>query len=293
MADRLTADHRRWLTSDRIRDAYQKLLNLFDEYKIDCTFAFVMALLLSNEEQRERDALFLDRVIDGTNWLTAFRAAQVAGNMEGWAMPELLDAVQSSGRHEIACHGFSHLPLDEGMVSADVMRHEIAAAKSVATDRGVSMDTFVYPRNLVGRPWLLAEAGFAGYRKRSTSRSGVIAKAMALLAETNIAEKPQPHPGRGPGITAIPSGYFFNWRHGARRYVPQAVTVRRWSGLLKRAARDGGVVHLWLHPHNIISAPETFAVLKAVLREAAAWREAGAIDIETQQTYCLNLQTRD
>lgn len=286
MADHLTADHHRWLTSSRLRDAYEQLLGLFGEYEIAGTFAFVMALLLSDREQRERNELFQDREIEGKNWLAAFRTAQAEGKMQGWTMPELLELVQSRGDHEVACHGFSHLPLREDMVPANAMRLELTAAEQVAADRGLSLDTFVYPRNLVGRPEMLAEAGFAGYRSRLPSRGGYAGKALGLLAEMNVAEKPQPHALRSLGITAIPSGYFFNWRQGARRLVPPAVTVRRWTGLLRRAEVESGVVHLWLHPHNIISAPGTLDVLKAVLREVAVRRDAGTIDVQTQRTYC-------
>lgn len=286
MADHLTADHHRWLTPARLRDAYRRLLQLFAEQRVEATFAFVMAFLLTDREQRERDALFQDHAIDGRNWLRNFRAAQTEGNMDGWTMPELLDLVANDGRHEIGCHGFSHLPLAPAMVSRKVMAHEVAAASSVAADKDLTLKTFVYPRNLVGYPDQLAREGYAGYRDRLPVRDGALGRVGNLLSEFDVTQRPQPDAPDGVTPVAIPSGFFFNWRLGARARVPKAVTVLRWRRMLERAAQGGGVVHLWLHPHNIISAPETFDVLREVIGDVARLRDAGRLEVRTQARYC-------
>jgi hypothetical protein len=31
--------------------------------------------------------------------------------------------------------------------------------------------------------------------------------------------------------------------------------VQRWKSLLKHAVETGGYVHMWFHPHNLISSP--------------------------------------
>ncbi len=291
MADHLTADHHRWLTRERLREAYVRLLDLFDEYEIDATWAFVMAFLLTPEEQHERDALFQDQPIDGRNWLVNFRAAQAEGNMDGWSSPELLDLVASRGGHEIGCHGFSHLPLDPAQVPREVMAREVAAASSVAAEKVVALRTFVYPRNLVGYPDELGRAGYRGYRDRLPVRPGARGRLGNLLSEFNVAQRAQPHAPLGTEPLAIPSGFFFNWRLGARARVPAAVTVRRWRRILGDAAASGGVAHLWLHPHNIISAPSTFDVLADVLRDVTRLRDRGVLEVRTQDAYCAWLTT--
>lgn len=291
MADGLTADHHRWLTAPRLRDAYGRILRLFAERRIDATFAFVTAFLLSPDQQRARDDLFQDQPIEGRNWLASFREAQRTGNLDGWTMPELLDAVRAHPGHEIGCHGFSHLPLGPDLVSRDVMRREVAAAAAVAGELGVAPVTFVYPRNLVGHPEELRALGFAGYRDRLPVRPGPLGRLGNLLSEFDLAERPQPDADAGDPV-AIPSGHFFNWRLGLRRRVPRGVTVARWRGMLDRAARDGGVVHLWLHPHNVISAPETFDVLADVVALVAERRDRGLLAVETQAGYCARLTRR-
>jgi peptidoglycan/xylan/chitin deacetylase (PgdA/CDA1 family) len=287
MADSLTPAHDTWLTSSNLRDAYRRLLDLFAEHRVAATFAFVMAFLLSPEEQRACDDLFQDQEVEGVNWLVNFRRAQAAGNLDGWSLPDLLDMVRAHPDHEIGCHGFSHLPLDEKLVPRPVARHELAAATAIARLRGVTLKTFIYPRNLVGFADELAGQGFTGYRARLTSRAGVTGRAANLLTEFNPFTPPQTNaPGPIGGPVAIPSGHFFNWRVGPRRYVPKALTLQRWKQMLDQAATGGGVVHLWLHPHNIISGPGTFDVLARVLAHVARLRDRGLITIETQQGYC-------
>ncbi len=286
MADHLTADHHRWLTRERLREAYRRLLDLFGEHEVEATWAFVMAFLLTPEEQRERDALFQDQPIDGRNWLVNFRAAQAEGNLDGWSSPELLELVAERGGHEIGCHGFSHLPLDPAQVTQEVMAREVAAASSVAAEKRVALRTFVYPRNLVGYPDQLGREGYRGYRARLPVRPGAVGRLGNLLSEFNIAQGSQPDAPAGAEPIAIPSGFFFNWRLGARARVPASVTVRRWRRILEDAAASGGVAHLWLHPHNIISAPGTFDVLAEVIRDVARLRDRGVLEVRTQAAYC-------
>lgn len=292
MADHLTADHHRWLTPARLRDAYQRLLQLFAEHRVEATFAFVMAFLLTDREQREREVLFQDQSIDGRNWLRNFRVAQADGNMDGWTMPELLELVAADCTHEIGCHGFSHLPLAPTMVSREVMAHEVAAASSIAAEKDLALRTFIYPRNLVGYPEQLARAGYAGYRDRLPVRDGPLGRLGNLVSEFDVMQRPQPDAPGEASLVAIPSGFFFNWRLGARARVPKAVTVLRWRRMLERAARDGGVVHLWLHPHNIISAPATFDVLRDVIGDVARLRDSGRLEVRTQARYCAERTPR-
>lgn len=289
MADQISDYHDHHLTSERLRDAYARLLGLFARYELPVTFAFVMAFLLSPDEQREHDHLF-PTCEPGTQWLRHFRAAQDRGDLNGWSSPELLDMVRDAGGnkiggHEIGCHGFSHLPLGEDASRTSVAA-EFAAVRDIAARRGVTLETLVFPRNQVGHVDLVEQAGFVGYRDRLAQGGGRIG---ALAAE--FAGRPKPQAGAKPnpiGSTAIPAGFFFNWRVGARRMVPPSVTEMRWRNMVN-AAGANDVVHLWLHPHNIITGPETFGVLERVLRNVARRRDAGVLEAVTQSTYCHQL----
>jgi len=290
MADHITPYHDHHLTADKLRGAYLALTALFARYEVPATFAFVMAFILSGAEQEVVDDLFPDHPA-GRAWLASFRSAQARGDLGGWTLPEALDIVRDDGRNEIASHGFSHLPLDED-TPRDLAEREFAACDRVARMRGLALDTLVFPRNQVGHVDLLAEHGVLGYRERLARGHDKIRKAAALASELNVFERPQPDavPSRDRAM-AIPSGHFFNWRVGARRMVPRWTTAMRWRAMLE-AAGTGDVVHLWLHPHNIITGPETLPLLERVLRDVARLRDAGRLEIATQATYCRALAAK-
>lgn len=113
---------------------------------------------------------------------------------------------------------------------------------------------------------------------------------MSILAEFNIWSRPEQ---TGPASTEpvpIPAGYFVNWLHGLRRLVPRSVTRVRFNGLLDRA-ETGGIVHAWLHPENIASAPETLSILRDIVETVAKRREAGRCVPTTQIDYVRSISS--
>jgi hypothetical protein len=154
-----------------------------------------MALTLSREEFQARADLFRDVRVKAENWLRHFRAEAAEGLFEGWFVPEVFELVRAAGGHEIACHGFSHLPLAEDLICEEDARHELAAALEVAGAKGVSLKTFVYPRNEIGYVHLLREHGFAGYRERLPRPPGLLGKITGFLAEFNVFTPAQPATG--------------------------------------------------------------------------------------------------
>ena len=87
-------------------------------------------------------------------------------------------------------------------------------------------------------------------------------------------------------MIAIPAGYFVNWQHGPRRIVPRELSARRAAHCLRAAHRDDAVVHYWLHPENVASAPGTIDVLRDLLRLVANLRDRGDCKVVTQAQYC-------
>jgi hypothetical protein len=225
-----------------------------------------------------------------TRWPAAFHREQAEGVDDGWFLPGALDLVRASGLHEVACHGFSHIPLEESMA---LTRHELASAVRIARRRGIVLRTLVYPRNRVAFTELLPEYGFWGYRSRLETLPGVLGRVAGLLRELNVGERAQTdarHPPATPPVP-IPSGYFLNWRLGLRAAVPSAITIARWSTILTDAVRRGGVAHVWLHPHNLVSAPSTFEVLFGVIDAVCRLRDRGQVQVLTQSAYCRALMT--
>ena len=286
MADCLTAHHHQFLTRENLIAAYEKILRLFARHEIPATFAFVMNFTLSEDERREIGDRLCDVQVEGRNWLRNFRKAEASGEMDGWFCPEALDMVRARPEHEIGCHGFCHAPLAEAAIARDAAVQEIASAWEVARMKGLSLRTFIYPRNQIGYLDALGASGYAGYRARPPQLPGKIGRIANLAAELNVLTKSQSAEPDRAGMITIPSGYFLNWRRGARAAIPASVTRLRWRRILADAARHERTAHVFLHPHNIIDAPSTADLLDDLLGEAARLRAAGALDIVTQAEYC-------
>jgi hypothetical protein len=284
VADLLDEQHRRDLSDERLRGAYGSILKILEQFQIPATFAFVGAFAQSPaglarlrpaiEALGERSRAYLAR---------AWREID-SGNVSGWHGHQLVEAVRESrASHEIALHGVTHVPwtaMDEASAEA-----EMAAFADLEGPVRESR-TFVYPRNLVAHPQVLARHGFKGFRAAPRPRS----RALSLLSEFNLLE--QPERAQAPdGIVRIPAGFFLNWRHGLRRLVPPSVTRARARRLLDAASRSGAVVHYWLHPENLASAPSTLGLLEALAREVGRARDAGACEVMTQLGYCASAES--
>jgi peptidoglycan/xylan/chitin deacetylase (PgdA/CDA1 family) len=287
MADALEPYHHQLLTSERLVSAYRQLLDLLARHDIAATFAFVMAFVL-NEKERRRFAVLDEAGNVGDMWLRHYWQSLRAGQDDGWHLPEALEMVREAGGHEVASHSFCHRPLGDSSLTEGGANAELGAAAEAAQLKGVELKTLVFPRNEVGNLSAVRAAGYLGYRASLQRRGGRIT---ALLEEFVTTRGPQPVEAVPNDLIAIPSGHFFNWRFGLRRLVPPCVTAARWRTQLDQCVRDGGVVHLWLHPHNLVTGPGTAYVLDGVLAEVARLRDGGRITVMTQRDYCERFQS--
>jgi len=284
VADELASRHARQLTDENLRQAYQSIVHLLDEFRVEATFAFVGAFTQSAqgfararpaiEEMSRRFPAYLGPALRHIDEKSA----------EGWHGEQLVDLVGNArASHEIALHGVTHVP----WTSMDRPSAEAEMAIFDSLEGPVRQSrTFVYPRNLVAHSEVLAKHGFEGFRTARPSRS----RARSLLSEFNLFEAPE-HPAGANGIVRIPAGFFLNWRSGLRRLVPPAVTRARARRLLNAAAQSDGVVHYWLHPENVVSAPGTLDLLRMLVRDVAEARDAGRCNVLTQLAYCRGQQS--
>jgi peptidoglycan/xylan/chitin deacetylase (PgdA/CDA1 family) len=279
VADHLTERDRASLTDKGLREAYASILALLDECGIAATFAFVGAFSQSPAEFGRLRPILEDFRGFAPDYVGVALRDLDAGGGAGWHGDELVHLVGSArAGHEVALHGVTHVPwtqLDDRGVDAEMVLFR-SLAGPVRASR-----TFVYPRNLVAHADRLAEHGFEGYRLAPPPRS----RARSLLAEFNMFEAPE-QPTNADGLRPIPAGFFLNWRSGPRRLVPPSLTRLRARRLLDAATEANGIVHYWLHPENIATAPSTLDLLRMLVRDVAEAREAGHCEVLTQLDYC-------
>lgn len=280
VADMLTPFEHDALSTARLIDAYGMILALLDEYEVPATFAFVG---LFGESQASLAALFpeLDRLAERSpDYLGAALRDLRDGSRDGWSGKWAVEAVKGArAKHELALHGVTHTPW--GSIDRDFARDDLALLPLLQPALRQA-ETFVFPRNEVAHVDLLAGIGIKGYRLARTFRS----RAASLASEFNLVSTPEDAIPPAGGLCLIPAGYFVNWRHGARRLVPRSLSRLRARRMLLGAETRGRIVHYWLHPENVASAPATLDNLRDVIAIAARLRDAGRCEILTQKSYC-------
>ena len=279
VADHLDAGNHATLTDARLRDAYRAILDVLDRYAIPATFAFVGVFAEPAERLRPLLPMLEEMDGDAGGYLAPALADMREGTQQGWHGDWAVEMVQSArSDHEIGLHGVTHVPW--GDVGARFVEAERALLGQL-TNPTRDARTFIYPRNKVGHVDQLSAMGIEGYRAAKHHSSRVA----SLLSEFALHEKPDQPCDRHGDQCVIPAGRFLNFKAGLRRFVPTAVTVRRGANMLDRAARNGGIVHYWLHPENLAAAPDTIDALEGIVRHAAKLRDNGKCEIMTQLDY--------
>lgn len=285
VADCLTRSEHTWLSDERLRQAYRGITELLDEYEVPATFAFVGLFAASEQTFRQLSPVITRLAHQAPNYLGPALFDSLEGSRQGWHGDWAVHAVSNARiRHEIGLHGVTHVPWTTQ--GPNFFAEELALLRELRSPVSESR-TFVFPRNEVAHLELLESAGLQGYRMapRPTSR------ARNLLSAFNLWSAPE-HDSQGPrsGIIPIPGGYFINWRHGLRRLVPPWLTRARFRLLLDNAGSEG-VVHAWMHPENVASAPDTLDLLRDIVSLVARKRDLGHCEVLTQINYVESLRS--
>ena len=257
------------------RRGWSTLLSLFESFDVSATWAVV-------------GHLFLDRC-DGAHadhpsppeWF--HRERTVWNDRPDLRFgPDLIQAIcDSPVDHEIGCHGFSHALFGEPATTRSIARAECDRSLELADDWGLSMETFVFPRNSVGHRDVLAETGFRTYRgptpipDGSRAVLGSLVSGRSLLVEPTVDEY---------GLVNVPASTFAFGFEGRARSVAETV----WADPMVVQARRGideavdgdGVFHLWFHPNNLVTDRDDERI-RAILSHLATRRDETGLSVET------------
>ncbi|AXR78725.1 polysaccharide deacetylase family protein [Natrarchaeobaculum sulfurireducens] len=270
----------------RIRNArwgWQRLLELLEDYDVPATWGVVGHLLLESCDGRHADH---PAAADG--WFER----EPGGSFEDddrWYGLDLVAAVRN-GRpsHEIGCHTFSHVVFDQSTDRA-VVDAELERCVSVADRHGLSLESFVFPRNVVGHRDALAEYDFDCYRGIGPPRwydhsrfyrpgklaSFVAGRTPPPLVVPEIDEH---------GLVNVPASLcLFSFEGTARSVVEPFVgdpVLRKAKLGIDAAASSDGICHFWLHPNDITSTRDVRR-LRRIFTYLEAKRDETPLQVET------------
>jgi hypothetical protein len=265
--DTITAEELR-LAETAERPICAALVELLDRYQVPATWLAVAALL-DEASARSRP-----------------------GPTSCWYAPDVIERIVGAKvRHEIGSHGGRHIYFDR--ISASEARDDLAFAAGVHRANGLRFESFVFPRNAVGHPDVVAQSGLRVVRGhdvgllRTANHNGRLAARTANFIDQFLAVPPRPSWPQALGpLVNIPGCMQLLGRNGLRRLVMPLVTRAKLLIGLERARREGGTFHLWFHPSNFYyRRDEQLATLGWFLARAADEAGRGRIEFRTMGSY--------
>jgi glycosyltransferase involved in cell wall biosynthesis/peptidoglycan/xylan/chitin deacetylase (PgdA/CDA1 family) len=243
-----------------------RLLKLFERFEIAATWATVGFLFAASRKERER---FKPDVLPNYRNAALNPYAETIGDGEHddplHYAGSLIDQIAQCPRQEIATHTFSHYYCLEPGQTLPSFKSDLRSAVAIAAERGIELRSIVFPRNEVNPAYAgaLLEAGIHCYRG----------------PESGWMYQPTPRSHKAPAHRAarLADSYFgvsgrqiVNWRdipeesglcnvRGSQFLRPyqtkwkklERLRLRRITSEMELAARENGIYHLWLHPHNL------------------------------------------
>lgn len=272
MADQQSVVSSGVINQKSLNCAYDFIRRTLSDNQIKSTAAFVTCFAVDKDLLRSQLPTLreLSRVMP--NWFHNVIPAVSSGKLDGWDGAELYRQFSKDG-HEMAWHGCTHLCLDD-RTPKTAIELELGLSKKLLEGLGARPKTIVFPRNLIGNLYCLKGAGFETFR--NSAGGGWGAKLAGVVSEWKVFDqRVYELPYRSEGWNVSPAGFFLNWPAGARALVPTAVTILRWKSLLRSAVASGGYVHMWFHPHNLITGPKMNVAFSAIIREVGALAATG------------------
>lgn len=268
---------------DDERAHLSRLLDLFDRHQVPATWAIVGHLFL--ERCRPVNGVKHPEIVrpdydwfEG-DWFDADPCGDVDSD-PSWYAPDVVTEIRSRPTgHEIASHGFSHIIAGDPGCSPETFHSEVAASVAVAEQAGVSLRSFIHPRNRIGHVDVLAEAGITSYRGRP-ARGATPASAGERLRDKLVgSERTAVRPLLEGPIVNFPATIMYDVDPRPRSWP---LWIRQVERRLDQAVRQRSLFHLWFHPHNLRDHPRAaFAGLERLCRTASRYRRQGVLETTT------------
>lgn len=270
------------------REAVPRMLDLFDDYTVDATWATVGFLFARSREELERHRPDV-RPRYARRALDPYREPLGDGEADDplHYAPSLIAAIRERRGQEIGTHTFSHFHCLEKGQDRAAFAHDLRSATAIAERSGIDLRSIVLPRNQVnpGYADVLAGAGLDCYRANArhpmyhpdTARP---VRARRLL-DAYLGRDPHLTPWRRVaqpnGLHAVPASLFLRpWSPRWRRF--DVVRRERILRCLREAATRREIFHLWWHPHNFgVHLEQNLVFLREILDAFASYRERGAL----------------
>lgn len=256
------------------REHIHEFLKLCAEFGISCTWATVGNLMLENKAEAKRR----DITLYGN-------ASRVYNSIDGaeqvlWFGADIIEMITScKAPQEIGCHSFFHTLANE--TDEVSYRSELMQCHTLAQEKyGLKLTSFVYPRNIIGHEQTLKEVGFVSFRDAESQFTPL----RRVIDTCTLQSLPYVYASvHSTSLVLLPASYFLGLSLIKRMRPPRVLLVNRLAKSVRNMP-DGATLHVWFHPHNLVTDPKywftLFRVFFGVIREQ---RERGQLGVSTME----------
>lgn len=242
-------------------DAIPQILSLFKRYEIKATWATVgMAMCRDHRQWSDIRPKVLPGYKD--TGLSAYNYSSLAKEYPNMFFGRsLVERILQTPGQEVGGHSYSHFYCNEPGATVDQFLADLICAREIASELGVKLRSFVFPRNQHRQESLkcLIDNGYQVYRgnphhwlyANGHNVAGGFAGRLARLADAYV-------PYSGSLVTSVTNDRFILNCPGSHFLRPwsrrlsllESIRLTRLKRSMLEAAKSNGVFHLWWHPHN-------------------------------------------
>jgi hypothetical protein len=253
-----------------------RLLELFSKYNVHCTWATVGFLFFNDKKEMLN---YLPSVLPGYRRKEYDPYSYLDQNeLESiyHFAPALIEQIKRTNGQEIGTHTFCHFYTLEKDTTAEQFQMDLRAAKRVANEKGIALQSIVFPRNQYSQAHIdiCLQEGIKVYRGNELSgaykpvsrdNENYFRRAIrfgdAYVNVTGHHCHRVPPPGE---IINIPASRFLR-PYSPKFKILDGLKFNRIKSGLNFAASRGLIYQLWWHPHNFGSyMDENFSFLERV-----------------------------
>ncbi len=268
---------------------FEPMLAMLENRGLRATWATVGHLFLDSAERID-GTLHPDVVPPQHAWQTNGWFDDVPAGSEAthpaWYGRSLVERLRASNQ-EVGSHSFSHPIFGDPGCSRETAASELARCTALARGLGITLESFVFPRNVAGHVDLLAEHGFRCWRPvepawfnhpsvpKSVSRLSHLAEVALGKAPPTVLPVRDRH-----GLWQIAGSGTFLPGNGIRKAVPMRQRTLRAIAGINNAIDTHRISHLYVHPINFAcNTDRMLAAFEAVLDHVAQQRDRGVLEV--------------
>lgn len=251
------------------REIVNRLVEIFDRYRLAVTWAVVSALL------DPKSAGIMQR------------------NERLWYAPDVIDKIRSAKvAHDLGSHGGRHRYFD--VMTDEEAADDLGFARHIHAEYGLPFESFVFPRNKVAKTPMLEHHGIKVYRGEDRAWHQRIrnrhlqAGRIANLIDKMLPITPEAVWPEADGMLVnLPGSMLFFGRNGLRKYAPAKMLYTKLCKGLVMAQKTGGNFHLWFHPSNFwYDTKRQLATFERFTALLARKVEQGEIEVKPMARFC-------